>query len=61
MKLDSSIAAIVTGGASGLGEASARMLSAAGASVAILDLDEARGEGIARETGGVFCRTDVTD
>ena len=38
MKLDSSIAAVVTGGASGLGEATARMLRAEGAKVAILSL-----------------------
>ncbi|HVL72644.1 MAG TPA: SDR family NAD(P)-dependent oxidoreductase, partial [Beijerinckiaceae bacterium] len=44
MKLDSSVSAIVTGGASGLGEATARMLAAAGAKVAIFDLSAERGE-----------------
>jgi NAD(P)-dependent dehydrogenase (short-subunit alcohol dehydrogenase family) len=61
MKLDESMAAIVTGGASGLGEASARMLASAGAKVAILDMNQEQGERVARETGAVFCRADVTD
>lgn len=60
MKLDSTVAAIVTGGASGLGEASVRMLAANGAKVAILDLQRERGERVAREIGGLFCETDVT-
>ena len=61
MKLDESMAAIVTGGASGLGEASARMLASAGARVAILDMNQERGERVAGEMGAVFCRADVTD
>ena len=60
MKLDDSISAVVTGGASGLGEAAARRLAASGVRVAIFDLNEERGEALARELGGVFCRTDVT-
>jgi NAD(P)-dependent dehydrogenase (short-subunit alcohol dehydrogenase family) len=60
MKLDSTIAAIVTGGASGLGEATARRLAADGAKVAILDLQRERGEAVAREIGALFCETDVT-
>lgn len=60
MKLDDSISAVVTGGASGLGEAVARRLADAGVRVAVFDLNEERGEGLARELGGVFCRTDVT-
>ena len=59
MKLDSSIAAVVTGGASGLGEASARALAGYGVKVAIFDLSEARGLALARELGGVFCKVDV--
>ena len=47
MKLDSSIAAVVTGGASGLGEATARMLRGAGAKVAILDMQAERGQAVA--------------
>ncbi|HKY89681.1 MAG TPA: SDR family NAD(P)-dependent oxidoreductase [Nevskiaceae bacterium] len=61
MKLDSTVAAVITGGASGLGEATARRLAAAGAKVAIFDLNEARGEAIAKELGGVFCKVDVTN
>ncbi len=53
--------AVVSGGASGLGEATARMLAAAGSSVVIADLNTERGKQIAAETGGVFARTDVTD
>lgn len=60
MKLDSSLSAIVTGGASGLGEATARMLSSHGVKVALLDLNAARGEAVAAEIGGVFCACDVT-
>jgi NAD(P)-dependent dehydrogenase (short-subunit alcohol dehydrogenase family) len=53
--------AIVTGGASGIGEATARRLAAAGARVMILDLNEERGEQVASEIGGGFERVDVTD
>jgi NAD(P)-dependent dehydrogenase (short-subunit alcohol dehydrogenase family) len=60
MKLDASLAAIVTGGASGLGEASARRLAARGAKVAIFDVQRERGEKIAREIGALFCEADVT-
>jgi len=61
MKLDSSIAAVVTGGASGLGEGTARALAARGVKVALFDLNVERGEAVAAETGGVFCAVDVTD
>lgn len=54
-------AAIVTGGASGLGEATARALAAAGAKVAIFDLNTVRGEEVAAEIGGVFCHVNVMD
>ncbi len=60
MILDDSVAAVVTGGASGLGEATARALAAAGVKVAIFDLQADKGEAVAREIGGVFCRVDVT-
>lgn len=53
--------AIVTGGASGIGEATARRLAAEGAHVVILDLNEQRGEEVASEIGGGFVRADVTD
>ena len=60
MKLDSSIAAVVTGGASGLGEATVRQLASHGVKVAIFDMNEAKGEEVAREVGGVFCKCNVT-
>lgn len=59
MKIDSSIAAVVTGGASGLGLATVKALRAAGVKVAIFDLNEDIGEKMAAETGAVFCRCDV--
>lgn len=54
-------AAIVTGGASGLGAATARMLAAAGAKVTLLDMNEEAGQALASEIGGLFCKTNVTD
>jgi NAD(P)-dependent dehydrogenase (short-subunit alcohol dehydrogenase family) len=54
-------AAIVTGGASGLGEATARALAGAGAKVTIFDLNVERGEQLAPEIGGLFAKVDVTD
>lgn len=56
----SGVAAVVTGAASGLGEATARELGRRGAKVAIFDRDVQRGEQIAREIGGIFCEVDVT-
>ncbi|MGI4876248.1 MAG: SDR family NAD(P)-dependent oxidoreductase, partial [Janthinobacterium lividum] len=53
-------AAVVTGGASGLGEATARALAAAGVKVAIFDRDAGRGEAVATDLGGIFCKVDVT-
>ena len=52
---------LVAGGASGLGEATARELAARGARVAILDLNEERGPQLAEELGGLFTPADVTD
>ncbi len=60
MKIDSSTVAIVTGGASGLGAATARRLAGLGARVAVFDRDDGGGAAPAREIGGVFCRVDVT-
>jgi NAD(P)-dependent dehydrogenase (short-subunit alcohol dehydrogenase family) len=51
---------IVTGGASGLGEGTARMLAAHGATVVIADLQVERGQAIAAELGGLFVRCDVS-
>ena len=61
MKVDSNTAAVVTGGASGLGAATARALAAKGAKVAIFDLQAEKGEAVAQEIGGVFCEVNVTD
>jgi NAD(P)-dependent dehydrogenase (short-subunit alcohol dehydrogenase family) len=60
MQLGSSISAVVTGAASGLGAATARALAAKGVKVAIFDLNEALGQKVAFETGGTFVRCDVT-
>jgi NAD(P)-dependent dehydrogenase (short-subunit alcohol dehydrogenase family) len=53
-------AAVVTGAASGLGEATARELARRGAKVAVFDRDAERGEKVAAELGGIFCEVDVT-
>jgi NAD(P)-dependent dehydrogenase (short-subunit alcohol dehydrogenase family) len=60
MKLDASIAAVITGGASGLGAATARRLAAQGVKVALFDLNAKAGEALAQALGGVFCAVDVT-
>ena len=60
MKIDNSVAAVVTGGASGLGRASAEALGAAGAKVAVFDLNEEAGEAVAQAIGGLFCKVDIT-
>ncbi|MDP6706770.1 MAG: 3-hydroxyacyl-CoA dehydrogenase [Alphaproteobacteria bacterium] len=60
MQIDGNVA-YVTGGASGLGEGTARELAGAGAKVAILDLQRERGEAVAAELGGIFAECDVAD
>ena len=52
---------IVTGGASGLGEGTARMLAANGGKVVIADMNEERGQQVAQEIGGVFVKANVAD
>ena len=52
--------AIVTGGASGIGAATARLLAAKGAKVVVADLQADKGEAVAKEIGGAFCKVDVT-
>ncbi len=60
-RLDGRVA-LVTGGASGIGEACSRIFTAAGAAVIIMDLDEARGTALAAELpGGRYIRCDITD
>ncbi|MBI2962723.1 MAG: 3-hydroxyacyl-CoA dehydrogenase [Deltaproteobacteria bacterium] len=59
MKIRGSVA-LVTGGASGLGEATVRRFAEGGGRVAILDRPQSEGERVAKETGGIFCPADVT-
>jgi NAD(P)-dependent dehydrogenase (short-subunit alcohol dehydrogenase family) len=61
MKLTEGIGALIAGGASGLGEATARELAARGARVTIADLNGERGAALASELGGQFVKADVTD
>jgi NAD(P)-dependent dehydrogenase (short-subunit alcohol dehydrogenase family) len=60
MELTNAVA-LVTGGASGLGEATARRLAAAGASLVIVDRDQDKGAAVAAEVNGRFFRADVSD
>ena len=53
--------AVVTGGAKGIGRATAVAFAEAGAEVAVWDQDEERGSALASEIGGCFCRVDVAD
>jgi len=59
MKIDSTLSAIVTGGASGLGLATVKALRGAGVRVAIFDRSEEQGQQAAAETGATFCSCDV--
>lgn len=61
MKLDPNTAAVVTGGASGLGRATAEALAAAGVKVTIFDINDALGEEVAQSIGGLFVHVDITD
>ena len=61
MEINEKISAIVTGGASGLGEATARMLSSMGANVAIFDLDENKGLAVSEKINSDFYKVNVTD
>ncbi len=55
------ISAIVTGGASGIGEACARQLAAKGAKVVVADMNDEKGNAVATEIGGAFAHVDVTN
>ena len=57
----SNTSAIVTGGASGLGEATARLLGARGVKVVVVDLNDDRGRAVATEVGGTYAHCDVTN
>ncbi|WP_293487321.1 SDR family NAD(P)-dependent oxidoreductase, partial [Parvibaculum sp.] len=61
MKLDGSISAVVTGGASGLGKATVTALRAAGVKVAIFDVNKENGERVAKELGATYCEVNVMD
>jgi NAD(P)-dependent dehydrogenase (short-subunit alcohol dehydrogenase family) len=61
MELNSSVAAVITGGASGLGEATARALAKHGVKVALFDLQKDKGEKLAGEIGATFCEVNVTN
>ena len=61
MEIGGATPAVVTGGASGLGEASARALASRGVKVAIFDLQRDRGVAVAADIGGLFCGVDVTN
>ena len=60
MEISGDTAAVVTGGASGLGKASALALAGAGVKVAIFDMNETDGQAVASEIGGLFVKVDVT-
>ena len=60
MKLDSSVSAVITGGASGLGAATAGALAEQGVKVAIFDMNEEAGQEAAAKIGGIFCKVNVT-
>ncbi len=61
MKLDSTVSAVVTGGASGLGLATAQALRSHDVKVAIFDLNEEKGQKVASELGLTYCNVNVTD
>ena len=61
MEINGKVSAVVTGGASGLGEATSRMLSSMGAKVAIFDLDADKGLAISKEINSDFYKVDVSD
>jgi NAD(P)-dependent dehydrogenase (short-subunit alcohol dehydrogenase family) len=52
---------VITGGASGLGEATARLLADEGAHVVVVDMNEEKGEAVAKDIGGVFVKANVAD
>src|SRR5215213_9772556 len=61
MKIDDTVSAVITGGASGLGAATARALRDLGAKVALFDKNPETGERMAAEIGALFCEVDVMD
>ena len=61
MQLDENISAVITGGASGLGEATARELAKHGVKCALFDLNAEKGEAVATDINGIFCEANVTE
>lgn len=61
MKLDENLSAVITGGASGLGLATARALASLGVKIAVFDVNEEAGQSLEASDGFVFCKVDVTD
>ncbi|MFW6027244.1 MAG: SDR family NAD(P)-dependent oxidoreductase [bacterium] len=61
MELGNSVTAVITGGASGMGAATARELAGAGVKVALFDVNAEKGEALASELNGVFCKVNVAD
>ena len=61
MELNDSVSAVITGGASGLGAATARALAERGVKVGIFDLNEDKGEALASEIGGTFAKVNVME
>ena len=61
MQLDENTSAVITGGASGLGEATARELSKYGVKCALFDLNAEKGEAVASDINGIFCEANVTE
>src|SRR5688500_15254104 len=61
VKIDSTVSAVITGGASGLGAATARALRELGAKVALFDKNPETGEAMAAEIDALFCEVDVMD
>lgn len=61
MELNNKISAVITGGGSGLGEGTARMLASRGVKIAIFDVNEGGGKAVADDLGGVFAKVDVSD
>ena len=60
MNLDKNISAVITGGASGLGEATAREISKFGVNCVLFDLNAVKVEAVASDVGGGFCEGKVT-
>ena len=61
MQVNENISAVITGGASGLGEATARELSKRGVKCSLFDLNVEKGEAVASEINGTFCEVNVTE